>query len=261
MVYSHHDWEYKLAPLRKKQNLKAKFHNYQKKRVEFSVVRKAAACISGSFFEAQEIERISEKKALYLPTTYTPVSIKLVPNKTPNIVHLGGMNTTANRKGLERFLDVCWQQIKQQNPLLKLKVIGSLKNANATLQTKLKDNQIECLGFVQNLEEVLCPEDIHIIPWEYNTGTRTRVPVVFNYEQTLVAINDAVKAFPEVTSNNTILCNSLEEMTAEIIKIVDNPVERKKLSKNGKQTFLNTFTKQSQVEKLSFLNNLSNETA
>jgi len=250
VIYSHHDWEYKLALLRSKPTLNKRFHTFQKKRVEMSLVKEVTACISGSATETKEIEIISGKKALYVPTTYKNIVPKRLENKVPNLVHLGGMGTTANRLGLERFLDVCWTDIKKELPSIQLKVIGSIQRAQPSLQEKLKDKNIECLGFVENLDTVMHPSDIHIVPWEYNTGTRTRIPVILNYQQVLVATKASVACYPEITLENSILCADLEQMTREIIHLFSDKERLYLLSEKGKETFKNTFTTESQVEKL-----------
>ena len=251
VVYAHHDWEYKLAKLREKRNLLQKFHTFQKKRVEYKMVKGVAGSISGSLTEAKEIESVSSKRAIYIPTTYSSISPKLIKKDVPRIVHLGGMGTTANRLGLERFLDVSWKSIKDNFPAIKLQVIGSLKAAPKCLLEKLKDPNIICSGFVRDLQEVLRPEDIHIIPWEYNTGTRTRIPVIFNYQQALVATIASVEAFPEIKHNkNAILCKDLKEMSSEISKLIDDKLKRERISNEAKETFVANYTSNSQVSKL-----------
>ena len=160
------------------------------------------------------------------------------------------MGTTANRKGLERFLDVCWEGIKAAHPDIELQVVGSISRAPESLQKKLNDSQIKTLGFVQDLESVLYPDDIHIIPWEYNTGTRTRIPVVLNHQQTLVATQESVKCFPEITANNAVLCKSLEEMKEAIIHLYSDREKLHLLANNGKQTFQENYTLESQKNRL-----------
>ncbi|NQX84811.1 MAG: glycosyltransferase family 4 protein [Flavobacteriaceae bacterium] len=254
VIYAHHDWEYKLAKLRSKKNILGQFHTFQKKRVEFKLVKRVTKCVSGSYTEAKEIEKISGNSAVYMPTTYDAITQKLEPNEIPNIVHLGGMGTTANRLGLERFLDVCWQDIKEKHPEIKLVVIGSLEQASAALLGKLDDSAICCLGFVKDLTHVMCPKDIHIIPWEYNTGTRTRLPLVLNYEQVLVATRASVEALPEIKhGENALLCENLEEMQEVISKLMLNRSEINILSTAAKKTFFNTFTVPSQLEKIKTL--------
>ncbi|MDT7831933.1 glycosyltransferase [Flavobacteriaceae bacterium S356] len=248
-IYSHHDWEYKLAKHKNRDTIKQKFHQFQKKRGEFSLVKSFTASVSGSYTESIEIEKITKKKALYLPTTYvTKKTVKEIGETS--LVHLGGMNTTANRIGLERFLDVCWKRIKQSHPTIKLKVVGSMSHATPSLLEKVKDHAIKVEGFVEDLNTVMYSSDIHIIPWEYNTGTRTRLPVALNFEQAVVATKASIKAFPEmINDKNVLLCDTLEDMTVKIKSLLENPEKRAYLGKAGKETFLDTFTLNGQLKK------------
>ncbi|MCF6212474.1 MAG: glycosyltransferase family 4 protein [Flavobacteriaceae bacterium] len=251
VIYAHHDWEYKLALLRSKPNFSKRFHTFQKKRIEKQLVKGVTACVSGSFTEANEITEISTKPALYLPTTYKEVQSKLRPRNKPAIVHLGGMGTTANRLGLERFLEICWPQIKSEIQGVKLIVIGGLEPAQPALKEKLKDPNITCLGFVSQLDEVLHSYDIHIIPWEYNTGTRTRIPLVFNYSQVLVATAASAACYPELEhEKNCILCTDLPAISKQIANLYKDQNKILKLARQGKQTFKNSFTSESQTAKL-----------
>lgn len=249
-IYSHHDWEYKLSKHKNKNTFKHKFHRFQKKRGEWGLVKSFRACVSGSYTESKDIENITKKKALYLPTTY---ALKSDVNSTENIsiIHLGGMNTTANRLGLERFLDVCWPEIKQSHPTIKLKVIGSVSDAHTELTEKFEDPSVEIKGFVEDLDVVMYSSDIHIIPWEYNTGTRTRLPLALNYEQAVVATKASIKAFPEmINDKNVLLCDTLEEMTLKIKSLLKNPEKIEYFGKAGKETFLEAFTLNGQLKKL-----------
>ena len=251
LIYAHHDWEYKLALLRKKPDLNKRFHTFQKKRIEMQLVKNVTACVSGSATEATEIQQITNKKTLYLPTTYPEITRQLNPKPTPDLIHLGGMGTTANRLGLERFLDLCWQPIKNEIPTIQLKIIGTLNGASPALLKKLKTENIQCLGFVSNLDEIMHPEAIHIIPWEFNTGTRTRIPQAFNYQQVLVATKASAACFPElINDKNCILANDLNEMSKQIINLYKNPKKRAILAQQAKVTFYQNFTAQSQVKPL-----------
>lgn len=250
-IYAHHDWEFKLRKLKSKLSFLQKFHLRQKKRVELDLVKNVHACVSASFTETQEITAYGNKNALYIPLTYKEVSITPNDSKVPTIVHLGGMGTTANRIGLERFLEVCWEDIKKQLPSIQLKVIGSLKYASESLTKRLNDPQIHCLGFVEDLAPELKAYDIHIIPWEYNTGTRTRIPLVFNHAQVLVCTKAAASCYPELEHDqNCILSNDLQHMTSQIVDLYNNTEKRIFTGDNARETFLENFTVNKQSGKL-----------
>ncbi|EDP94265.1 glycosyltransferase [Kordia algicida OT-1] len=251
IIYAHHDWEFKLRKLKSKLSFLQKFHLKQKKRVELDLVKSVNACVSASFTETQEIKEYGNPNALYIPLTYKKVELSKNSSETPSIVHLGGMGTTANRIGLERFLEVCWKELKAKIPNITLKVIGNLKYASESLKKRLEDPQIACLGFVEDLNIVLKPYDIHIIPWEYNTGTRTRIPLVFNYAQVLVSTKAAASCYPEVVHDqNSILSNDLPQMTTQLVDLYNNTEKRIFIGNNARKTFTENFTVEEQVEKL-----------
>jgi glycosyltransferase involved in cell wall biosynthesis len=251
VIYAHHDWEFKLRKHKSKLSFLDAFHLKQKKKVELELVKNVSACISASFTETEEIKAYGNSKALYIPLTYQEIEITPNDSETPSIVHLGGMGTTANRIGLERFLEVCWNDLKQQFPNITLKVIGSLKYASDSLKKRLKDSQIQCLGFVEDLQPELKVYDIHIIPWEYNTGTRTRIPLVFNHAQVLVATKAAASCYPEVIhEKNSILSDDLAQMTTQLIDLYRNKEKRIFIGDNARKTFQNYFTVEKQMEKL-----------
>jgi glycosyltransferase involved in cell wall biosynthesis len=161
------------------------------------------------------------------------------------------MGTTANRLGLERFLDLCWSDIKKEIPYIQLKIIGNISQAQQSLKEKLQnDSQIKILGFVEELSDVLLPYDIHIIPWEHNTGARTRVPLILNFKQVLVATKASVACFPEITDTNSVLSNNLSEMTKQIIDLYSDSERLHLLAENGYKTFSENYTHQVQLKKL-----------
>ncbi|MCH2196638.1 glycosyltransferase [Kordia sp.] len=251
IVYAHHDWEFKLRKLKSKLSLLQKFHLQQKKRVELELVKNVSGCVSASYTETQEIKDYGNPNAVYIPLTYREVELVEHTEEAPTIVHLGGMGTTANRIGLERFLEVCWNRLKAKIPNVKLKVIGNLKYASESLKKRLEDAQIQCLGFVEDLTPELKPYDIHIIPWEYNTGTRTRIPLVFNYAQVLVCTKEAASCYPEVIHDqNSILSNDLQQMIKQLVDLYNNREKRIFIGDNARKTFIENFTVNEQLEKL-----------
>ena len=258
IIYAHHDWEFKLRKLKSKLSFLQKFHLKQKKRVELDLVKRVSGCVSASFTETQEIKQYGNQNAVYIPLTYKKVELTENSSKIPSIVHLGGMGTTANRIGLERFLEVCWSDLKEKLPTIELKVIGSLKYASDSLKKRLEDSQVKCLGFVEDLEPELKAHDIHIIPWEYNTGTRTRIPLVFNHSQVLVCTKAAASCYPEVVhSQNSVLVDNLHDMTAQLIDLYNNREKRIFIGDNARKTFLQSFTAEQQLSKLkSFVESL-----
>ncbi len=251
IIYSHHDWAWKIKSLRYYDENPKSFKSWIKffllKRVEKALIHKVTASISASATEASEL-RLGCENVGYFPPIYEQVNLDDVDNEpsNPRIVHLGGMRTTATKQGLQRFLDIVWPSVcKLMAKLPELLVVGDLRGASNSFLLQLKESGAHCMGFVQDLSSALKPYDIHVIPWEYNTGVRTRLVLAFNYSQVVIATRASVACFPEVRHrHNCILVDNLSEMAEEISALCSNKDLRKQLGVSARETFLQSFTQQ-----------------
>jgi glycosyltransferase involved in cell wall biosynthesis len=151
------------------------------------------------------------------------------------------MGATANRDGLTAFFKSVWPRLKGLNLLFE--VVGDTSTAPPELQEHLRT--VTCTGFVQDLTKVLRPYDIHIIPWEHSTGTRTRLPLAFNHAQVVIATKAAVACYPEVRDGeNCRLVDKLEDMVEVIAELAHNQDERARIGLASRATFEQFFTRE-----------------
>jgi glycosyltransferase involved in cell wall biosynthesis len=252
VIYSHHDWAWRIKGYRageEAKHWKKRLHFWVGKRHEETLVRRVSGCVSASMTETHQMRSLGAKHVEYFPTIYTPVDLPngRTHNSRPRIVHLGGMQTTANRIGLQRFLEISWPVICEHvKSKPELWVIGSLEGAPEALLADLKGRGVICTGFVEDLSSVLRPFDIHIIPWEYNTGTRTRIPLILNYSQVLVSTRAGAACISELKhGENCVLADDLSQIAQQIIELFDDESAREEIGKAGRMTFLSHFTRES----------------
>jgi glycosyltransferase involved in cell wall biosynthesis len=263
VVFSHHDWLSRLIALRASQvepgqasglfsswvTLHKNTYIWQTQRIEAELARCAAGCVSGSITEAKELRQMGVPHVAYFPHTVFPTANSL-HNATPTqvqIVHLGGLQGTASRLGLQRFLEICWPAIVANSPFpVELIHIGKTENIPEEVITLLEKAGVTFTGFVEDLSTVLRPYDIHIVPWEYNTGTRTRIPVALSYKQALVSTKAAASCLPELRNGeDCLLVDDLSEMTQAILTLLAADDLRQKISQAGYNTFLRNYTRES----------------
>jgi glycosyltransferase involved in cell wall biosynthesis len=236
VVYSHHDWLYRIKTMDA-----AGEGNGRLRDAEEVVARKAAAVVSGSAVECEQLRQVGCKNVAYIPVTYESANLDrdAWPSPRSRLVHLGGLGTTANRLGLERFFEVVWPAVADNVELL---VIGDTSEAPASLRGSLA--AVKCTGHVKELGTVLRPFDLHIIPWEHNTGQRTRMVLAFNHAQVVVAVRASVAGFPEaVDGKNCRLVDRLDQMVAVIKRLTPDVSERRRLGLAARETFENSFTR------------------
>jgi glycosyltransferase involved in cell wall biosynthesis len=249
VIYCHHDWIYMLLfnKIRQASFSLERFYNILILQfVEKQLVKRVNGVIFVSAYESNKIQKQVTAPVLYLPTLYPKSETNIserAKNEIVQLVHFGGMAATANRLGLENFIDKCWDEIKSENPEIELEVIGSLNHISERLKIKLKCNRINCHGFVGELSDVLLPFAINIIPWDKPTGGRTRIPLVFKHRQVLLSTYNAVKGSPEVQHlKNSYLVNKIEDFPKAIQLLKNDRKLMKELSNNGYSTFENYFT-------------------
>ncbi len=235
VVYMHHDWIYRIKAL-KSNTPEDAIHKAR----EIDVCKFSSAVVSGSYTEFTDIYKLGVLKSFYIPSAY-PIQTNIQYAEIPDIVHLGGMNTTANRIGLDNFINKVWGSLNL--PKDRLKIIGNLDGASNTLSESIKS--FSWLGFVSDLSKVMRKGDIHIVPWHENTGTRTRVPLVLSYGQVLLAVAASVRCFPELKNrHNCILVSTLDEMGDAILNIMKDGELRRKISDNAIEDFKKYFVEE-----------------
>lgn len=236
VIYSHHDWLFRVKAL-----ASGGAENPVLRKQEEDVARSAAAVVSGSLSECRQLRAIGCRAVAYIPVAYEPAADAPATEGAPRLVHLGGLSTTANRVGLERFFATVWPSLP---PAMRdLWVIGDTRGASPALTQHLRS--VTCTGHVRDLRDVLRPCDLHIIPWEHDTGQRTRLPLIFNYRQVVVAVRAAVAGFPEVRDGeNCRLVDRLDQMASVIAELFHDHAQRRRLAEGARMTFEKSFTRQ-----------------
>jgi len=127
----------------------------------------------------------------------------------------------------------------------ELWIVGSLNGLDDGLARQLKRAEAHCTGFVEDLRTVLRPYDLHVIPWEYDTGTRTRLPVAFNHAQVVLATRASAACLPEARhGENCVLVDRLAEMAEPLAALAGDAARRRDLGAAARATFLHAFTRE-----------------
>jgi hypothetical protein len=244
VIYSHHDWLWRVwthSSRHKGATWRTRAVCWLMKRAEEALVRRVRAIVTTSVIEAGQLRQFNPA-VTYVAPGYSPVDIDphALPAREARVVHVGGMTTSSNRIGLERFLDIAWPIVCESSPVAPdLWVIGDLADASASLMQKLHRHGAVQPGFVDRLSGVLRSYDIHIVPWEHATGTRTKIPMAFNHAQVVVSMAASRQALPElVHGENCVLVESLHDMARAIRSLIGDPMRRKHIGDAARRTFL-----------------------
>lgn len=260
-VYSHHDFEFKIHGVRVKKSKRSIYlsgfiHNKRRKYAESKICSKATAILSGSQTEQDELAKMGGSNIYLAPTTYDRVDLSLsgTINRTPpQLFHLGSLKTTANYLGMMSYLEKVVPQLdlnlaESGNKFPTLQIIGETHGAKPLLLEKLKSHKAKMHGHVDDLGSLMKPFDIVIIPYEHDTGMRTKIPLLFNYAQVVVATEASVAGSPEIKpGENCIILPSLEMFPEALSNLFKNANLREKIGRNARNTFESEFMLETQL--------------
>ncbi|MDL1911674.1 glycosyltransferase family 4 protein [Chloroflexi bacterium CFX6] len=255
-VYAQTDFHHRIFQLRRQARsrrplLSEQIHEWAVRRGEMRIIRKATVITTGSQTEADELRRAGGRYVLVIPTTYEEVELdRLKPQdgSPARILHLGGLRTTSNYLGLMAYLDKVQSHFEAGESCFQLHVIGDTTGAKPELMERLFACKAVLHGHVDDLSSILRPFDIAIIPYEHDTGTRTKLSLLFNHAQVVVAARPAVAGSPElVPGGNCIVLPELEAFAKTLPALVQDRELRERVGCAAKKTFENEFTLEAQL--------------
>lgn len=248
VIYAHHDFVYKIVRIRAQGRFSNLLRSYLFQYLEKRMAQRCTAFAGGADDELQQLQQMtsSQKPAFYAPTAYDRLPLPEEPaTLNPRLVHLGGFGTTANKEGMRFFLREVRPRMHQQ-PFVRL--IGNLNGAPPEVEQALSEGIAQAAGYVEDLSAELHPGDLHIIPYNGASGTRTRVPLALAHGQLLVAMARSVQGYRHLQhESNCLLAQNAEEMAQQLDAALAQPEAYYPLRQAGRQLFEEAFTIEGQL--------------
>ena len=239
-ILSHHDLIHRVRAIRYGvQNMRDRWLLDVCRRAERTISCRATCVVTGSVTDGQRLAALGCRRVHVVPVAYgTSPALRLEACAFADIriVHLGSLETTANRIGLEAYLRKAHADVmaacRAQGPEPQLWVIGDASRVKEPLAGWLERSNAVLKGFVPDLSSALRPFDVAILPYEHDTGFRTKLPLLFKYAQVVVSTRAAVAS---VASNSLeavcVLVDRLEEFPSMIARLAADPGERERLGR------------------------------
>ena len=213
-------------------------------RAEKQIFRTMPLIVTGSYSDGKRSKALGAQRIEVIPMAYDTVlpapAADAPVDQDVYIAHLGGLETTANRIGLEAYLRKVHPSVREAAALW---IIGDDSKLKEPLKTLLYEANADLKGFVPDLGEVLRPFNIAILPYEHDSGYRTKLPVLFNYAQVVVTTEAAVAGmWIDGLDHVCVVLDSLEDFPAALLRLIDQPDERERLGRAAHAFFADHFT-------------------
>ncbi len=234
-ILSQHDIRSYIQRIRSgSDTLLKRWNQFACQRAETLIFRAAPLIITGASGDAKRSDALGAKRVEVIPMAYDstlPAPAPQTAADTPvTISHLGSLETTANRVGLEAYLRVVQPQIRSADAVLQ--IIGDDSRLREPIQSLLSAAKADLKGFVPDLSDVLHPFNIAILPYEIDSGYRTKLPVLFNHAQAVVTTRAAVSGmWLDGLDQVCVVVERLEDFPQVLTRLMANPAERERLGR------------------------------
>jgi len=249
-IYSHHDVLHRLRQIRYGvRNLRDRWFLFTAARAEKCINLAPDIVFTASLTEADWLRGLRSKPVSVIPMAY-PMS-GAPPGgairQDVRIIHLGSLETTANRQGLATYLrrvhDKVIHALQKEGIQAELWVVGDHSQVKSPLSELLIKPNTVLKGFVPNLSEVMRPYDIAILPYENDTGFRTKLPLFFLHAQVVVTTRAAVAGmYLPGLENACVMVEKLDDFFTTIVDLAKNPARRKQLGREAYLYYQKNFT-------------------
>jgi len=196
------DWRHKLRLIRVNyihRSLSAKawqrFVSFSQKRMDIKILKKCDVVETASMQQQKELQVIGIKHVRAIPQFYPkPSSIPTTNQGATQIIHLGNLITTSNQVGLFDYLNHVHPHLNGEQAVKEnLIVIGGKHTKSRQLSRLLEQHNIKCLGHVIDLSSVIQPYDIGIIPYQMDTGMRTKIALFHSFKMAVLSFRAPVQ--------------------------------------------------------------------
>ena len=156
------------------------------------------------------------------------------------IVHVGGLSSSHNSKGVGWFLNKCLSIIKKnvEDHKYQIHFIGATENASDEIMKFEGEPNLYFRGFVKDLEKELSEADFAIVPPGFSTGFRTKIPEAFAYGLPVVTGKyDAYGVGLKPDDPRVIVADTPQEYAEACIRLINDSDLRCKMGKTAYETW------------------------
>ena len=163
------------------------------------------------------------------------------------IVHLGGVETTANRVGLEAYFRRVHERVfaacRTVGVTPELRLLGDMSTAKPPLRAMIDASRAVLTGHVTDFDAALRPFDVTIIPYEHDTGFRSKLPLLMSHGQVVVATRASVAgSWVDGLDRVCRIVDRLDEFPETLASLAADIIERERLGRAAAEFYDQHFT-------------------
>jgi hypothetical protein len=201
------------------------------KALEFKAVNEAEVTIAVTKEDANVLKKEMPDKNIFTLGLILETYKNIKPySLREGLVFIGGFNHAPNRDAVLYFTDEVMPILLKNHPDLILTIIGS----NVPVEiTKLESKNINVLGYVENLNEILSNKLVNIAPLRFGAGIKGKIANAMTIGLPSVVTKLASEGMDLIDMENAMIADQPHEIAQAIDKLIMDPKLWSKLSSNS----------------------------
>ncbi|MBW2546560.1 MAG: glycosyltransferase [Deltaproteobacteria bacterium] len=222
IVHSHHDFMFKLRPVRRRFSKKRlrrpdALSMRALKNLEVRLCSRAAATVCASQSEADYLQKLGID-ALYLPVTGETTPAPDFNDLSSGRLFIFGNPNTAMRATRHHLAAEIWPHIERQGLTFEWHQLGQPPRPGMDPSWPWVEEHCTVHGYVPDLADVLRPGDASIMPYPFDTGGRAKFAVSAGYGVVNIAYEETFKCASEFTHRENCLAARAPEHFVELLE-------------------------------------------
>lgn len=183
------------------------------------ILQKVVCC-----FHSNPLQAPIEESVYLHNVTMVNTALPAITEKTPlQIMMVGLFHYGPNLEGLKHFLENVWPLIHQQNPNVKLNVVGKISSQDILNKFKTIDG-VYLKGFVPDLIDEYKNSRIVIVPIYSGSGTSVKVVEAMRMNRVCISTPEGVRGYDKylVDKQDFILAKDDSSFAQQIVELVND---------------------------------------
>jgi glycosyltransferase involved in cell wall biosynthesis len=156
------------------------------------------------------------------------------------LIYPGAMTYSANYDAVRYFLAEVFPLVRRAHPEVKLAVTGSTKGVN--LHTLPNREGVTFTGYLPDVKPVIAGSAACVVPLRIGGGTRLKIVQSMALGTPVVSTSKGAEGLAVTPEENILLADTPQCLAEQVLRILDNPDLRSRLSENGRQLIERQYT-------------------
>ena len=186
------------------------------------------------------IDEVPGKVIEVLSNIHEPISQTRGYSEREGLLFIGGFQHPPNVDAVLWFVSEVWPLIRQQQPTMQLRVVGS--KTPEKIQS-LAGNGVEILGYVEDVSPLLANSRISIAPLRYGAGVKGKINQAMAHGLPVVATTAAVEGMDLHDGDEVLIADSPSTFAEQILRLDGDSTLWGKLAEGGKANIREHFSR------------------